>query len=243
MPTPQGYVSIYVDPNTLIHRLGNLTAGGTGEVLVCSRGYTEQASEAQRSVVSTSANDANPSGSGAKAVRITYLDSNYVVHTEDINLNGTTAVNTVGTDIRFVERFEVIKGAACAGAVKIMTTTGGGGSEFCGMSAGTLDAFLCHHYVPAGMRAFLMGWGAITNLDANFKLYSQQYFNGNLVDQIIDLDNLTGLGIITPGRLSMERRLQAPLPLGEKTRVRVHVVPGVSGLVTRAFFDLTEVPL
>lgn len=223
-----------------IHRFGNMTAGGTSEILVSSRAYVEQSSQAQRSVQSTSANDTN-GGSGAQSVRVTYLDSNYTLKTEDLLLNGTTKVNTIATDIRFIERFEVIKGTACVGAVKLMDGTGGGAVEFCGISAGTTEAFFCHHYVPAGYSATLTKWGAVVDLNCNFKLKGQARFDGNLVDTVVDLDNLTGLGILTAGRLSFERNTY--IRFGEKTYIRVTAVPGVANLITRTWFDLTEVLL
>jgi len=180
----------------VIARFGNLTAASTAEVLVAARAYVEQASQAQRSVVSTSAQDA-PAGTGAKKVKITYLTSAYVVKTEEVTLNGTTAVNTVATDIRFIEKFEVSQGAAAAGAIKIMTTTEGGGTEFCGIGVGTYDAFLCHHYVPAGKKAWVLQWAASVDDETKFKLVGRIKPNGtDLVDTHVDLKNL--MGITTP---------------------------------------------
>jgi hypothetical protein len=209
------------DP-ALIRRFGNLTAASASEVLLCARGYTEPASEAQRSVVSTSAQDAS-GGSGAKQVRITYLTSNYVLKTEDVVLNGTNAVNTVASDIRFIEKFQVIQGAAAAGAIKIMTTTAGGGSEFCGIGVGTYDAFLCHHYVPAGKTGYVYCWYGSVSDDVNFKLLGRALYGANLVDEHWGLINLTG---ITAGAFAtFERRFYA-VPFGEKTYIRINVVPG-----------------
>ncbi len=57
----------------LIRRFGNLTATSTSEVLLAARSYVEQSSQAQRSVVSTSAEDADADGKiGIKKVRICY---------------------------------------------------------------------------------------------------------------------------------------------------------------------------
>jgi hypothetical protein len=222
------------DPR-LIHKFGNLTSSSGSEVLMCSRGYAEPASQAQRSVVSTSVQDA-AAGSGAKAVRITYLDSNYVLSTEDIALNGTNAVNTVSTTIRFIESFQIIQGAATVGAVKIMTAVAGGGTEITGINAAGDDANLCHHYVPAGKRAWVLGWGATVDNNANFKLKSQQRFGANLVDQVVDLENLP-----IANRSEFYRLFPGPLPVGEKCYIRVTVVPGqVQSTVERSLLDLWE---
>jgi hypothetical protein len=55
----------------------------------------------QMTVVSTDVND-NPGGSGVREIRIEYLDSNGLEQEESITMNGTTGVNTVATDIRYV---------------------------------------------------------------------------------------------------------------------------------------------
>lgn len=231
-------VGAFPDPR-LVYRLGNVTTTSANEVLVSARTYNEPASQAQRSVKSTSANDSNPSGSGAKEVRITYLDSNYVLKTEDVLLNGTGAVNTVATDIRFIERFEVIKGAAAAGAVELFPNTGGTGTAICGLGVGTEQAFLCHHYVPAGKRAWIVQWGACVDDEANLKLIGQARYGANLVDRIQDLEKLAGIAT-PPGRIEFERNLRA-VALPEKTYVRLTVAPlQATSTVTRARLVLWE---
>ena len=211
----------FYDPR-LIRRFGNLTAAATSEVLLCSRGYIEQSSEAQRSVVSTSNSD-KPGSSGAAQVRIEYLNSAYELKTEDIVLDGTKDVDTVSTDIRFIERFHVIQGAAAAGAIKLMTETAGDGVEFCGIGAYTYDAFLCHHYVPAGKWGWVYGWGASVDDEAKFKLMGRSTYGANVVNEHWDLINLMGI-TIPPGLLTFEKRLMA-VPIQETAYVKVTVVP------------------
>ncbi len=229
------------DPR-LIHRFGNLTSTSASEVLVSARAYVEQASQAQRSIQSTSATDSDGAGTGARQVRITYLDSNYVLKTEDVFTNGTTKVNTVATDIRFIERFEVIKGVAAVGAIQLMTGTTGGATEFCGISVGTTEAFLCHHYVPAGKRAFILGWGSTVDDDVAMKLNAQARFGANLVSTIQDLEKMIQATATVPnGILEFYRKFEAPLLIGEKCYVSVTVVPGqATSTVTRALLDLWE---
>jgi len=224
-----------------IHRFGNVTTSSTSEVLVSARPYVEQASQAQRSVVSTSVQDA-AAGTGSKQVRIIYLDSNYVQRTEDVVLNGTTPVNTVATDIRFIEDFFVIQGAAAVGALKIMTAVAGGGSEFCGIGVATTQAFLCHHYVPAGKTAYILDWGVNCNDEANFKLTGQAIYGANRVDNIQDLFNLTAGNPTPPTNLRYDRSFgDFPLVIGEKCYVRVTVVPvQATSTIIRAYIDFWE---
>lgn len=224
-----------VDPR-YHHRFGNLTSSSTSEVLMAGQPYAEQASEAQRSVVSTSVQDKS-SGTGAVAVRITYLDSNYVVHTEDVTLNGTSSVNTVGTNIRFIEKFQVIQGSAAVGKISLMSSTGGGGSAVCAIGAATEDAFMCHHYVPAGMRCYIIGWGATIGSAAAFKLKGQQRFGVNVIEQNLDLEALT----TSPNLPEFYREFKSPLCIQEKCYIRVTAVPGsASSQTQRSQLDFWE---
>jgi len=215
------------DPK-MIRRFGNLAALSTAEVLVSSRAYVEQSGQAQRSVVSTSAQDSS-GGTGAKKVRIIYLNSAYELKTEDVTLNGTTAVNTVATDIRFIEKFQVVQGAAAAGAIKIMTTTGGGGTEFCGIGVGTYDAFLCHHYVPAGRSGYVYGWSGTISDETKFKLMGRATYGSNVVDEHWGLVDL--LGISAGGYMEFNEKLVG-VSYGEKVYIRITVVPNQSTATT-----------
>lgn len=221
------------------HKFGNLTASATAEVLVCARGYVEPASQAQRSVVSTSAQDSS-GGSGAKKVRIEFLDSDYNFYTEDVVLNGTTPVDMVAENLRFVEAMYVIQGAYAAGAIKLMTATGGGGTEITGIGTSTGTAFLCHHYVPAGKRAWVLGWGAVIDDECSFKLNGQARYNGNLVNEVRDLYKMF-MSNPTPPRTMEFDRATPNLAMPEKTYVRVTVVPNQNtSTVIRAYIDLWE---
>lgn len=63
----------------------------------------------QMNISSTSVNDTS-AGSGVRTVKIQYLDANLDEQTEVISMNGTTAVNTVATDIRFVNGMHITSG-------------------------------------------------------------------------------------------------------------------------------------
>lgn len=213
------------DDPRLIFKFGNKTTTSTSETLVSLRAYVPQSSEAQRSVKSSSTQD-NPSGSGAAAVRITYLNSSYVRKTEDITLSGTSRIQTVATDIRFVEDFEVIDGAAAAGAISLLEAASGPQNEFVGIASGTTQAFLCHHYVPAGKKAYVLRWYAVSDDEANFKLYGQSRPDGtNLVERILDLENLTDRGLLTPAYPLQFDREHKGILVPEMSYIRATTVP------------------
>lgn len=222
-----------------ICRFGNLTASSTNEVLVCARGYVEPASQAQRSVVSTSVQDKS-GGSGAFAVRLAFLNSAYEYKTEDIVLNGTTPVNMVATDLRFVEEMKVIQGSEAVGAIKLMSATAGGGTEITGINAQTDNAFLCHHYVPAGKRAYILNWQVSIDDECSFKLKGQARYGANLVYENWDLRRIFQSNPTPP--LTMEGFWDMQqYPVGEKCYVRVVVTPNQNtSTVIRAHLHLWE---
>lgn len=229
----------FKDPR-VFRRFGNVTTTSTSEILVSSRAYVEQSSQAQRSVKSTSTQDSDSAGTGARVVRITYLDSSYAVKTEDVALNGTTRVSTVATDIRFIEKFEVIKGTEAVGAIQLLDAPSGAQNEFCGIASATTVAFLCHHYVPAGMNCWILHWGSTVDDDSSLKLTGQARPDGtNLVNRILDLEKVFGASVV-PDHLFFDRDLAAVL-VPEKTYVRITVAPGQSTSTTiRSWFYFWE---
>lgn len=229
----------------VVTRMGNATLSSTSEVLVSPIAYAEQAAQAQRSIKSSSTQDSS-GGTGAKKVRITFLNSNYELKTEDIVPNGTSAVNTVATDIRFVEKMQVIQGSVAAGTISLYTQTAGGGSAFCAIPSATVDTMTCHHYVPAGKGGFVVGWSASVDDEANFKLRGQsRNSTENLIDEFWDLVKLTGI-TTPPGFLCFEHCY--PMhpaffcrPIEEKTYIRVTVAPlQATSTTIRAFLSVWE---
>lgn len=104
-----------------------------------------------RSMKSSSAVDTNSAGTGARTVIITYYDDTLAgPFTETINLNGTTAVNTVATNICFVESLYVMTVGSQlgnVGAISLFDTTGGTGTIMAQIAASDNQTFYAHHYV------------------------------------------------------------------------------------------------
>lgn len=122
-------------------------------------GYSEQTTNAQRSISSTSANDTAAGGTGARTIELFYLDENFNgPFSEIIALNGTTPVDTVATNICLIERIEVVEvgtSGPSAGAIRLHSTTGGGGSVIASITAGDGRTRYSHHYVPAGRNMYV----------------------------------------------------------------------------------------
>ncbi len=135
---------------------GRVATSATTTVPIRATTYTEPASAAQRSVASASANDTS-AGTGARTVRITYFDGSMNgPYTETVTLNGTTPVNTTATDIRYVEKIEVLtvgSGGVNAGIITLYGSTAGGGGTVGTIAASDNQTFWAHHYVRNGKTA------------------------------------------------------------------------------------------
>lgn len=151
---------------------GRIVQGTTSVNAVRATAYSEQGSGAQRSLVSSSANDSS-AGTGARTVRITYyaLSGSTVTgpFTETVTLDGTTAVDTAATDICYIEKIEVLtvgSGLVNAGVISLKASIGGGGATVWSVAAGDNRTFGSHHYVPSSRTALVTGFlGGIKGAD------------------------------------------------------------------------------
>lgn len=121
--------------------------------------YTPQGTNAQRSIKSSSVNDTS-AGTGARTVTINYLNTSFQLKSETITLNGTTAVNTVSTDIAFIENIIVstvgTTGGGNAGTISLFTGLAGAGSAWASIAASDNTTYYAHHYVRAGFTCYLL---------------------------------------------------------------------------------------
>lgn len=147
----------------LIGRAQGYTAtSATSGKAVRATTYTPQGTNAQRSVNSTSANDSS-AGTGARTVTINYLDASFNLKSEIVTMNGTTAVNTVNSDIAFIESIVVASVGSTGGnvgTVQVWTATGGTGSIWGSVAASDNQTFWAHHYVPSGASCYILSMSA-----------------------------------------------------------------------------------
>lgn len=126
-------------------------------VAVRATAYIPQGTNSQRSIKSTSVNDAS-GGTGAQQVIINYLDTNFINYSETVTLNGTTAVNTVGTNIAFIENMVVASVGTDGGndgTINLYTATAGGGSIWASIAVSDNQTFWAHHYVPSNVNCYI----------------------------------------------------------------------------------------
>jgi hypothetical protein len=133
--------------------LGYTTSVGSALTAIRATAYVQQTTNAQRSLVSSSASD-TAAGAGAQSIKITYYDQTLAgPFTETVSLNGITAVNTVGTNICFIEKMEctsVGNQLSNVGTITLTISTGGAGGTIGTIAAGDGITNWCHHYVATG---------------------------------------------------------------------------------------------
>jgi len=112
--------------------------------------YVWPTAEMGMEIVSSSADDA-AEGTGARTVKIWYLDDAFVEKTETITLTGVTPVATVATDIYRINRFKVMtvgSGGVAAGDIDIRNI--GDTPIYSRVVAGETESRDIPYTVPAG---------------------------------------------------------------------------------------------
>lgn len=180
---------------------GYIETATVNKFVVRSTDYNEQTTNAQRSIVSTSTNDSS-SGTGARSVRLTYYNQDCSgPFYETVTLNGTTPVNTVATDICYIENMEIKtvgSNGTSLGTISLYTTTGGNGTVIGTIEMGYLKTFWCHHYVPNGVSCNITSLicstsGRTPSSGARFWLAAQNLLTANSVNaQISDTIRVSG---------------------------------------------------
>ena len=160
-----------LSPETAMKEIafGKLSLGGgsSGKKFpVYQTPYTEPPTQAQRSLASSSAAD-SAAGTGARQVEITYVnDAMTGQFTEIVTLNGLTPVNTVATDIRFIQKMRVVSvgsGGQNAGTISLYTGLDGAGTVIGTIGTGvgrSNQTYWAHHYVLDGETAVIVTFNA-----------------------------------------------------------------------------------
>jgi len=223
---------------------GTIATSSTSKVLVNSTAYTAQSVNATRSIASSSASDSS-AGTGARTIKIVYLDENSLGPYETtVTLNGTSYVNTSVSNICFIERIQVLtvgSGDSNAGTLTLKAATAGGGVTIGTITAGNNQTLWAHHYVPTGKTINITGFsGGHSNTVVGggglFTINAKLLQVANAVDrQISDFIRVYGQSS------TIKIPLISPLKIDGPAFISVYVRPETSSASTyRASFDFFE---
>jgi len=110
--------------------------------------YTEQATGAQRSIVSTSANDA-AAGTGARVVRIDGVKGDDTFFTDEVTLAGIAPVDLNEPSVKHINAQTIVEAGAlgvAAGKITTFAATAGGGTQLCAITLGDEKLHVAHYY-------------------------------------------------------------------------------------------------
>lgn len=206
--------------------------------------YTEQTTNGQRSFASSSAND-TAAGTGARTVKVIYYDQTGAgPFNETVTLNGTGRVNTVATNICFIEEMEILtvgSGGVNAGTITLFTTPTSGGSAIGTIAIGDNQTLWAHHYVPAGKTCYISGFSvnntstAVGNGAAFVIKHSTPTVANSAEHQVSDTHRLFGQSS------TVTRNYNSPIQVPGPAKLRVFVHPeSNTSVVQRASFDYID---
>jgi hypothetical protein len=152
------------------------------------------------------------SGTDTRRLKLVYLDDSLNERVETITLNGTTAVPTVATDIRFVNNLYSLDG----GAARTVTAVNGG-VTYAQLNSGEVQFNQAVYRVPAGRRLMLTSlYGGATSGSSASRVVIKveiSFFNG---------DSFGAQGILHPvGGIAIQDNATTlsfgpfPIPAGE----------------------------
>lgn len=223
---------------------GDVTTASIAQFIVRRNTYTEQTSDAQRSIVSTSALD-TALGTGARTLIITYFTSALLgPFTETITLNGLTAVNTVATNICYIESMEVKTagtGGSNAGVINLKSLAAGAGVTIGFINANDIQTFWAHHYIQAGKICNITGVscshnGTTVGSGGVFVVKGISLNTPNAIEnQVTDFIRLYGQSS------TFARTYTSPVKVAGPARIAAYVTPETStATIYRCSIDFFE---
>jgi hypothetical protein len=216
-----GNITATLTGTSTAKRNGTVTASSFSKINKTT--YTEQTVGAQRQLISSSASDSS-AGTGARTVKIYYFNATLTggIFTETVTMNGTTAVNTVATDICFIEKIEVITIGTFGAAVGTITLRPLALATIGTIAVGDVQTFWCHHYIGVGTTCVLRKMFVSGTVAARF-YYLIAYPLNSLLTNIIEDE------IRTAANDSFERDYEDSVSVAGGTKIVGIVVPSASG--------------
>jgi hypothetical protein len=143
-------------------------------------------------------------------------------------MNGTTAVNTVATNICYIDKMDAITAGSAgtaAGNITVRSTAGGGGVAIKQISTGDLQSFDAVHYVATGQTLYITGLstghnGTTVGSGARYRIRSKPIGVADApLKQVSDFVRLYGQSS------TITRLYQSPIIVVGPAKVELWVLP------------------
>lgn len=166
----------------------------------------------QLEVVSTSPND-TLLGTGMRSLEMYYLDTDGLERQEIVELNGVTPVQTIATNIDFVQWAHTkTKGSSSVAEGNVSIQGVGGGTVFEYITLGGNQSLSGRFKVPSNMTGFITGWqgsGITKIVDLRLRATVDR-FDRTLLDGIFLFQDLVNLNDATSGYIPFPSPLRMP---------------------------------
>jgi len=164
----------------------------------------------QMTVVSSDVADNGSSTTGVLTIRIEYLDATGAEQTEDITMNGTTTVNTVATDIRFVnDMYALTVGSNGVAEGNIIIYQLGSASTIYNLIfLGGNKSLVPNRMIPLNKTLYLRCWHCeeAQGKRVNFRIRSTD-MNGVLIPDVFCFKDVQYLKASTSGYISLNQEI------------------------------------
>jgi hypothetical protein len=190
--------------------------------------FTELTGVEALQLVSSSAND-TVLGSGLRRVRISYLNTSYVLAFVEYDLNGVTPI-TVAERMLFVYCMEAVTGGVLEGAAgNVDLRVTGTGVVHERINTNSNRSRSARFMVPDNYKAYLMGWSAYsvgTTMDARLRATTVSFCNGLNFRYLVKSNML-----LSSGQNATQDLVYRQLPA--RAKCKIAVIPGAAPVANR----------
>lgn len=174
---------------------------------------------------------------GARTVLVTGVDATYAEISETVILNGTSSVNTVNSYLRINSMEVLTVGSGGVPAGNITATAATDSTVSCRILAGNNVSFHGWYTVPLGYTAYILGIDASAPGEAT-GILTTQIMTRAVGAGFVERDAVTmnaALGV------SVAKTMLAPIPVTEKTDIKLVTTSDTDNIVARGVLDLLVV--
>jgi hypothetical protein len=171
-------------------------------------------------------------GTGALKVKITYLDSTYAEKSEEVTLNGTTAVDTAATDILRINDFFVSSagsGGKPVGNLSLLDKATGV-ITYGYITAGFTHARNSSYTVPLGKTLYITQFVCGYGYSHNSTHYGRIYARANYHDDTLVAGIFYPYTEVVVSNNSLLVPLSLPIKLPERVDIKISVLADYAGV-------------
>jgi len=179
--------------------------------------------------------DMSDGGTGAHAIQVFGLDADYNEINEFVILNGVTDVETTKVFFRVWRAYVICAGATGSAAGIIKGEEDGTANVVFSVALNRAQTGMSHYTIPAGKSGYIVNWfmqagksGAVATIDCQLVIRNR----GGVFRR------LDHVGLNTTGTSGLELTFHPPIPIREKTDMKVIVLSDQNNTEVHGGYDL-----